>query len=455
VSSTPLAALVMAAGLGTRMKSAQPKHLQPLLGRRLVDWVLAATTPLEPAPFLVVCSPNSSSELESSLPAPIEIVIQEVPLGTADAVRSGRSALEGFSGDLLVLAGDTPLLTADLLARLVEEHRASAAVVTVLSFEPEDPGAYGRIVRDERGMLAAIVEAADASPEQLAIREVNSSCFVFRAPLLWSALDRLEPRNAKGELYLTDVVRVLTEDGNRNAIVLAPESRDLDGVNTKAELASAAAVPRDRIVTRHLLSGVTVVDPATTWIEPDVEIEPDAVIHPFTVLRGRTRVASGAEVGPHAVIVDSEVGPGALVGPFCYLRPGSLLEARAKAGSFVEVKNTRLRAGAKVPHLSYMGDADVGEGANIAAGNITANFPHEPGRPKARTVIGKNVRTGVHNAFVAPIAIGDDAWIGAGSTITEDVPAGALAIARARQVNKEGHGGRAKPSDGGGGGGDD
>ncbi len=436
------------------MKSAQPKHLQPLLGRRLVDWVLAAAAPLEPAPFLVVCSPNGGSELGSSLPAPIEVVVQEHPRGTGDAVRSGRSALEGFDGDLLVLAGDTPLLAPELLARLVDEHRASAAVLTVLSFEPDDPGAYGRIVRDERGMLAAIVEASDARPEQLAIREVNSSCFVFRAPFLWAALNRLEPENAKGELYLTDVVRLLVQDGHPTAIVLAPESRDLDGVNTKVELASAAAALRDRIVRQHLLAGVTIVDPSTTWIEPDVEIEPDAVIHPFTVLRGTTRVAAGAEVGPHAVVVDSEIGPGALVGPFCYLRPGSLLEAGAKAGSFVEVKNTRLRAGAKVPHLSYMGDADVGEGTNIAAGNITANFPHEPGRPKARTVIGKNVRTGVHNAFVAPIAIGDDAWIGAGSTITEDVPAGALAIARARQVNKEGHGEGAKPGDGGEGGDD-
>jgi bifunctional UDP-N-acetylglucosamine pyrophosphorylase/glucosamine-1-phosphate N-acetyltransferase len=439
----------MAAGLGTRMRSSQPKHLQPLLGRRLVDWVLAAAAPLEPSPFLVVCSPDWGGELGASLPDAIEVVVQERPLGTGDAVNTGRPALEGFDGDLLVLAGDTPLLTPELLGRLVEEHRASGAVVTVLSFEPDDPGAYGRIVRNKRGGLAAIVEAADATPEQLAIREVNSSCFVFRARFLWAALDRVEPQNAKGEFYLTDVVRYLVEDGHPAAIWLAPESHDLDGVNTKIELAAAAAALRDRIVRRHLLAGVTVVDPATTWIEPDVEIEPDAVIHPFTVLKGKTRVCTRAEVGPHAVVVDSEVGPGALVGPFCYLRPGSLLEARAKAGSFVEVKNSRLREGAKVPHLSYMGDADVGEGTNIAAGNITANFPHEPGRPKARTVIGKNVRTGVQNAFIAPITIGDDAWIGAGSTITEDVPAGALAIARARQVNKEGHGERARPDNGG------
>ncbi len=434
------------------MKSSQPKHVQPLLGRRLVDWVLAAAAPLNPAPFLVVSSPSGATELAASLSDSVKVVVQEHPRGTGDAVNSGRLALQGFDGDLLVLAGDTPLLTPELLARFVEEHRASAAAVTVLSFEPDDPGAYGRILRDEQGRLAAIVEASDASPAQLAIREVNSSCFVFRAPLLWAVLDKLEPQNAKGELYLTDVARYLVEDGHPTAISLAPESRELDGVNTKAELAAAAAALRDRIVRQHLLSGVTVVDPATTWIEADVEIEADAVIHPFTVLRGETRVCAGAEVGPHAVVVDSEVGPGALVGPFCYLRPGSLLEAGAKAGSFVEVKNSRLRVGAKVPHLSYLGDADVGEGTNIAAGNITANFPHEPGRPKARTVIGKNVRTGVHNAFVAPIAIGDDAWIAAGSTITEDVPGGALAIARARQINKEGHGERGKADDGGKGG---
>ena len=217
---------------------------------------------------------------------------------------------------------------------------------------------------------------------------------------------------------------------------------ETEGVNTRVELAAAAAALRDRINEEHMLAGVTIVDPATTWIDAEVKLEPDVVIHPFTVIRGTSRIASTAEIGPHAVLVDANVGEGALVGPFCYLRPGTVLEAGAKAGTFVEIKNTHIGARAKVPHLSYLGDADVGEDTNIAAGNITVNFPHEPGRPKGRTTIGRNVRTGVDNAFVAPVTIGDDAWIAAGSVITEDVPPGALAIARARQETKEGRGGQ-------------
>ena len=220
------------------------------------------------------------------------------------------------------------------------------------------------------------------------------------------------------------------------------------GVNTRVELAATAAVLRDRINEAHMLAGATIVDPQTTWIDPSVELEPDTTIQPFTVLRGATKVATGAEIGPHAVVVDSEVGGGALVGPFCYLRPGTVLEAGAKAGAFVEIKNSRIGERTKVPHQSYIGDAEIGADTNVAAGNITVNFPHEEGKPKGRTKIGRNVRTGVHNAFVAPVEIGDDAWIGAGSVITEDVPAEALAIARQRQENKEGYVRKKRAEDG-------
>jgi bifunctional UDP-N-acetylglucosamine pyrophosphorylase/glucosamine-1-phosphate N-acetyltransferase len=342
---------------------------------------------------------------------------------------------------VLVLAGDTPLLRTEVLQELVDEHRRQGAAVTVLSFEPSDSGAYGRIVRDAGGHLAAIVEAADATPEQLAIREVNASVLVFAAPTLWEAIERLDANNAKGELLLTDVIRHLVADGRTAGVVRAPDPRDLDGVNTKAELSRAAALLRDRILLRHMLDGVTIVDPATTWIEADVEIQPDAVIHPFTVLRGRTRVGADAEVGPHAVAVDAEIEADAVVGPFCHLRPGACIGAGAKVGTFVEVKNSTIGARTKVPHLSYIGDADIGEGSNIGAGAITANYRPELGSGKQRTVIGRNVHTGSHNVFVAPVEIGDGAWVGAGSTITEDVPPDALAIARARQVNKEGYGG--------------
>jgi bifunctional UDP-N-acetylglucosamine pyrophosphorylase / glucosamine-1-phosphate N-acetyltransferase len=439
VTDTPLAAVVMAAGLGTRMRSSRPKHLHELLGRRLVDWTIAAARELEPEPLVVVTSPGTLAELEGTLPPGVVLAVQETPRGTGDAAASAHPALAGFSGDVLVLAGDAPLLAAADLRRLLEVHRAEGAAATVLSFEPDDPGSYGRVIRDEAGRLRAIVEARDATPEQLAVREVNSSVYAFDALGLWEGLAHLDTDNVQGELYLTDAVRHLVDDGRPVAVYRAENPRVGEGVNTRADLAAAAGELRDQIIAGHLEAGVTVVDPSTTWIEPDVELEPDTVIHPFTVLRGRTVVRRGAEVGPHAVVVDAEIGEGAFVGPFCYLRPGTVLAARAKAGTFVELKNSRIGEGTKVPHLSYLGDAEVGEGTNVGAGTITANFPHEPGREKDRTTIGRNVRTGIHNGLEAPVTIGDDAWIGGGSYITEDVPPESLAIARARQVTKEGY----------------
>jgi bifunctional UDP-N-acetylglucosamine pyrophosphorylase/glucosamine-1-phosphate N-acetyltransferase len=438
----PLAAVVMAAGLGTRMKSSRPKHVHPILGRRLIDWVVAAAAPLDADPLVVVVSPDTRGELEGTLGPSIRTAVQERPLGTGDAVAAARPVLAGFEGDVLVLAGDTPLLRTEVLAELVEEHRRHGAAVTVLSFEPPDPRAYGRIVRDPAGGVAAIVEAVDATPEQLEIREVNSSIYVFSSTHLWGALGRLEPQNAQGELYLTDAVRMLAADGLPTAVCRAPDPSDVEGVNTRVELAQAAAELRDRINREHMLAGVTIVDPATTWIEAGVTLDVDAVIHPFTVLRGATTVGTGAEVGPHVVAVDASIGPEAVVGPFAYLRPGARLERAAKVGTYVEVKNSTVGERAKVPHLSYIGDAEIGEGTNIGAGAITANYRAERYATKQRTIIGRNVHTGSQNVFVPPVRIGDGAWTGAGSTITEDVPPGALAIARARQVNKEGYGDR-------------
>lgn len=431
--------MVLAAGLGTRMRSKRPKHLHALLGRRLVDWVVGATEALGPDPIVVVTSPGTVPMLEGTFPEGVVLAVQEQPLGTGDAAAAAAGALEGFAGDVLVLAGDAPLLSAAELEHLLATHRGEAAAATVLSFEPDDPGLYGRVLRDDNDRLRAIVEARDASAEELAVREVNSSVYVFAADALWSALARLDTDNAQGELYLTDAVRHLVDDGRPVAVYRAEDPRAGEGVNTRADLAAAGARLRDQIVSGHLEAGVTIVDPATTWIEPDVQLEPDTTIHPFTVLRGRTIVRRGAEVGPHAVVVDAEVGEDALVGPFCYLRPGTTLAARAKAGTFVELKNAQIGAGTKVPHLSYLGDAEVGEETNIGAGTITANFPHEPGKEKGRTTIGRNVRTGIHNGFEAPVTIGDGAWTGGGSYITEDVPPDALAIARARQETKKGY----------------
>ena len=442
MSDAKLAALVMAGGLGTRMRSETPKHLHPLLGRRMLDWVLEAVLALEPARVVVVVSPPTREAVEASLPPGVELATQAEPRGTGDAVASAREALEGFDGDVLVVSGDTPLITPEVLERLVKTHRDESAAATVLSIETTRPLPYGRLVRDGDGALREIVEAADASQEQLAIEELNASIYTFAAPDLWSAVDQLEPSNAQGELYLTDTIRHLADAGRPLAVQPAEDPAVAEGVNTRLELARAAALLRDRVNEEHMLAGVSIVDPQTTWIEPEVELEPDATVHPFTVLRGKTSVASGAEIGPHAVVWDAQIGPDALVGPFCYLRPGTVLEAGTKAGTFVEIKNSHVGEGAKVPHLSYLGDAEIGAGANIAAGNITANFPHQPGRPKGRTTIGRNVRTGIHNGFIAPVTIGDDAWIAAGSVITKDVPAEALAVARSRQVNKEGYAGR-------------
>jgi len=431
-----LGAVVMAAGLGTRMLSDVPKHLHSILGRRMVDWVLASARGLGVEPLVVVAAPSSAAAFDG-----LPVAVQAEPRGTGDAVRSARDALAGVADDVLVLSGDTPLLTSTVLRELVETHRREGAAATVLSFEPDDPKHYGRVLRDPGGGLRAIVEYRDATEDERAVCEVNSSIYVFRAETLWPVLDRLTPHNAQGELYLTDSVALLVEDGRRVAVYKGGDPVETEGVNTRAELAAAAAALRDRVNEAHMLAGVTIVDPATAWIDADVVVEPDAVIHPFTVIRGASRVAARAEVGPHAVVVDSTVGEGALVGPFCYLRPGTVLEAGAKAGTFVEIKNSRVGERTKVPHLSYIGDADIGEDTNIGAGGITVNQDHATGE-KFRTVIGSNVRTGVDNAFVAPVSIGDDAWIAAGSVITEDVPPGALAIARAKQVNKEGRGGK-------------
>jgi len=432
---TTLAAVVMAGGLGTRMRSSLAKHLHPLLGRRMVDWVVEAAAPLGLEPLVVVASPDTAAAFEG-----LRVAIQEQPLGTGDAVRAARGALADAEA-VLVLSGDTPLITTACLHELVRVHGEAEAAATVLSFVPDDPRSYGRIVRGEHGGVVAIVEAVDATPAQLAIDEVNSSIYVFRADALWPALEQLTARNAQGELYLTDAVRAIADGGERVAVHVANDPRETEGVNTRVELAAATAVLRDRINEAHMLAGVTMVDPGTTWIEPTVTLEPDAVVHPFTVLRGSTAVAAGAVVGPHVVAVDASIGPGALVGPFCYLRPGTVLGASSKAGTFVELKNTTLGEGTKVPHLSYMGDAEIGDGTNVGAGSITVNLPHGGG-PKQRTEIGRDVRVGVDTVLVAPVTLGDDAWTAAGTVVTDDVPENALVGFPPRQVVKEGRGGR-------------
>jgi bifunctional UDP-N-acetylglucosamine pyrophosphorylase / glucosamine-1-phosphate N-acetyltransferase len=439
MTETPIAAVVMAGGLGTRMRSAVPKHFHPILGRRMVDWVIETGRETGADPLVVVASPTGRDEFAAR---GVTVVVQDPPLGTGDAVRTARSALEAHTGDVLVLSGDTPLLTSALLLELIATHRRESAAATILSAEPADPRVYGRIVRGADGSVLRIAEGTDATPEEEKIREINSSIYVFRNDALWPALEQLEPKNQQGELYLTDVIEILVRAGRTVAAHVASDPNETEGVNTRVELASAAAILRDRINVAHMLAGVTIVDPRTTWIDPTVEIEPDATIQPFVILRGATRVATGAEIGANTVAIDAHIGRAATIGPFCYLRPGTVLGESSKAGTFVEIKNSRIGDRTKVPHLSYIGDAEIGEDTNIGAGAITANFAHKPGQPKGRTTIGSNVRTAIHNGFIAPVEIGDGAWIGAGSVITKDVPPDALAIARTRQENKEGYAAR-------------
>jgi bifunctional UDP-N-acetylglucosamine pyrophosphorylase / glucosamine-1-phosphate N-acetyltransferase len=428
-----LAAVVMAGGLGTRMRSSLPKHLHPLLGRRVVDWVIEAAEQTGADRVVVVASPSTRDAYEG-----VAVAVQEQPLGTGDAVGSARRELEDFDGRVLVLDAAAPLLTGEHLAALVSEQARTKAAVTILTLEPDRPLPYGRIVRGADGWVEAIVEEKDATEEQRTITELNSSIYVFESGPLWESLEKLDAHNAQGELYLTDTIAHIVARGGRAAAWACPDPPAAIGINTRAELAGAAATLRDRINEGHMLAGVTIDDPATTWIDAGVALEADAVVRPFTVLRGATSVAAGAEIGPHAVAIDASIGPGALVGPFCYLRPGTVLDAGAKAGTFVEIKQSRIGARTKVPHLSYIGDAVIGEDTNIAAGNVTANFPHDPDRAKGKTTIGKNVRTGVDNTFVAPVTVGDDAWVSTGTVVTDDVPPGSLAGFAPRQETKEG-----------------
>jgi bifunctional UDP-N-acetylglucosamine pyrophosphorylase/glucosamine-1-phosphate N-acetyltransferase len=430
-----LACIVMAGGRGTRMRSTLPKVLHATCGRPILGWVLEAAREAG-ASRLVVVTPPDADEVHALLGDDAIAAIQPEARGTGDAVRCGMAALQDFEGDVLVVTGDTPLIRGELLRDVVQTHRAGRAVATLLTAHVPPPNDYGRVVRDQTGSVDRVVEARDAAPAVLELTEINTGFYAFDAAALRGALQELRPDNAQGELYLPDVLPILR--GRLGHIVghVTDDVVSTMGVNSRVDLAEAERHMRLRLLKAHMLAGAGIVDPETTFVEHGVELEPDCLIHPFTVLRGTTRVCAGAEVGPHAVLVDAVVGEDAKVGPFCYLRPGARLAERAKAGTFVEIKNSNVGEGTKVPHLSYIGDADIGAGTNIGAGNITANY--HAGQ-KHRTTIGAHVHTGSDNVFVAPVTIGDDAYTGAGSIITDDVPEGALGIARSRQVNLDGY----------------
>ncbi len=444
--------LVMAAGAGTRMRSSRPKVLHTVCGRPMVAWPVLAAREAGADRVVAIVAPDR--DLSSGLPDGTETVIQPKADGTGGAVRAAHDIVRE-SETVVVLSGDTPLITADVIAALIETHRATEAGATVLTVELDDPAAYGRIVRDDGGDVARIVETKHpeaVARDELAIREINTGAYVFAAEPLVEALDSLAADSASGEYFLPDALPLLRERGMRVVAHLADDPNVNLGINHRGDLALVTAEVRRQILERHMLAGVTIVDPGSTWIDADVEIEADVTIEPATTLRGTTSVGADSIVGPystvidsrlgsgarvvHSYVVDSDVGDAAAVGPFTHLRPGSALATDAKTGSFVEVKNSKIGEGSKVPHLAYVGDADVGAGANLGAGTITANYD---GRTKSRTKIAEDARIGVNNSLVAPVTIGEGAYTGAGAVIREDVPDGALAVSSNDQRNIEGY----------------
>jgi bifunctional UDP-N-acetylglucosamine pyrophosphorylase / glucosamine-1-phosphate N-acetyltransferase len=445
--------LIMAAGEGTRMRSSVPKMLHPICGRPMIAWPVRAALEAGAGRVCVVASPDR--DLSDALPDGVEIVVQPAPDGTGGAIRAAIDTVRD-SEEVLVLPGDHPLISADSLRRLVAARRDAGAAATLVTIERDDPGSYGRVVRDAHGDVERIVEAkegaSDAAPEELAIKEVSSVMFAFEAAALADALGRITNDNAQGEYYIGDVLPVMRAAGLRVTAHRDPDPNMSRGVNSRVDLATCEREARALINRRHMEAGVTLVDPDATWIDADVELAPDVRVEPGCALRGRTVVAEGATVGPLTTAVDAQIGAGATVlrshlvgcevgercsiGPFSYIRPGTWVGAGAKVGAFCEVKNSIIGPGAKVPHLSYLGDADVGEGANVGAGTITANYD---GFAKHRTKIGQGARIAVHTSLVAPVSVGEGAYTGAGAVIREDVPAGALGITRGEQRNIEGY----------------
>jgi bifunctional UDP-N-acetylglucosamine pyrophosphorylase/glucosamine-1-phosphate N-acetyltransferase len=442
----------MAAGSGTRMRSSTPKMLHPVCGRPMVAWPILAAREAGAGRVAAIVSPGR--DISAGLPEGVETVEQPEPDGTGGAIRAALGLIEEAE-TVLVLSGDVPLISADLISWLLAAHGTTEAAATMLTIELDHPGAYGRVVRTADGDIDKVVEAkaeGDADTSQLTIREINAGTYVFDAAPLASALAGLSNDNAQGEYYLPDVFPALREAGLAVAAFKTEDLAVTMGINNRVQLAEVEVEARRRLLEAHMLAGVTVVDPASTWIDAGVEIGQDARIEPATSLLGATKVGARTVVGPLTTAIDTEVGTeasvlrshvegakigdGATVGPFAYLRPGTVMDAGSKAGASVEIKNSHIGKGAKVPHLSYVGDADVGPGANLGAGSITANYD---GFSKNRTTIGRDVRIGVDTMLIAPVEVGDSAYTGAGAVIKDDVPEGALGVSENAQRNIDGY----------------
>jgi bifunctional UDP-N-acetylglucosamine pyrophosphorylase/glucosamine-1-phosphate N-acetyltransferase len=452
-SPRSLAVVVLAAGMGKRMKSSRPKVLHEVVGRPVLWHVLRAAAATKPAKLIVVVH-NARRQVEDAVrswnltPAPV-FVDQGKPLGTGHAVLVAEREV-GRVDDVLVLPGDEPLVTGNQLRALLGIHRRRDVAAVAQTTEPDDPRGFARVIRDPRGEFVRLAEGTDATKDELAVTEVATAVYAFRREALYAALPLVGRENRQREYYLPDVLGILRDKGDRVAVQFVDNGGSV-GANSRSEMAKAAEVLRSRINERHMDAGVALVDPSTTYIGPEVRIGADTVVHPMTFLEGATRIGREAEIGPSARIVDSTVGDrstvqfavvresriatGVNVGPFASLRPGVELGEGSKAGTYVEIKNSRIGKGSKVPHLSYVGDADVGSGVNIGAGTVTVNYD---GWDKHRTVIGDDVKIGSDTMLVAPVVVGKGAMTGAGSVITKDVPPGALAIERSEQRNVEG-----------------
>jgi bifunctional UDP-N-acetylglucosamine pyrophosphorylase/glucosamine-1-phosphate N-acetyltransferase len=450
----PLAAVVLCAGKGTRMKSEQAKVLHPLLGRPMAWHVLSKAFELGAQQVVAVVG-HQGEQVQAALTAqfpqlPLGFAVQAQQRGTGDAVASAREALTGFSGPVVILYGDVPLLTLETLQRLVAAYRASRGPLAMISCRPPNPTGYGRVLRGAGGRVTGVVEEKDASADQRQITEVNAGLYCVDAKFLWGGLEKLTPANAQGELYLTDIIGQAAAVGEVAVIEASPV--ETAGVNDRVELAERAEVLRARLNARHMRAGVTLLHPATTCIDEGVEIGPDTVIGPGVTLSGeceigsgvtigqgsvltRSTVGDGSEVKPYSVLEDAVVGVACQVGPFARLRPGTRLDEGVHVGNFVETKKAHLRKGTKASHLSYLGDAEIGAGCNIGAGTITCNYD---GVHKHVTTLGDGVFIGSDTQLVAPVTVGAGAFIGAGSTIVDDVPAGALSMSRAPQTTKDG-----------------
>ncbi len=437
--------VILAAGKGTRMKSKMPKVLHRVCGEPMLAHVVRAAAEAGVDQNFIVIG-HEAEMVKEAMGQSVEYVLQLEQLGTGHAVMQAEPLLQDFKGSIIVLCGDTPLITPETISKIIQNHLNSGYAGTVLTAEMDDPTGYGRVIRDKAGQVMEIVEHKDASPDQLAIMEVNTGVYCFSGPKLFSGLKEVTPSNAQGEYYLTDVLAILKQKGEKVGAVKVGDPLETMGINNRVQLAEAESILRKKILDKLMLDGVTIIDPLNTYIGPEVTIGFDSVIHPGTIIEGRCRLGEACEVGPYTRLKDTELGKGVTVqnsivlesligdkctiGPFAYIRPGTILKEAVKVGDFVEIKKSIVGNGSKVPHLSYIGDSEIGEKVNIGAGTITCNYD---GLKKSKTIIDDGAFIGSNSNLVAPVSVGKDSVIGAGSTVTRDIPEGSLCVERSKQ----------------------